>query len=274
MEPIPVLVDTDIGTSLDDTVCLAFLACHPAIDLVGISTVTAYGSFRAAYARKIIDAYGVDCPVVVGAEAALDGSTMQPTVRESLSALPTIGGGDGAGGFLRLFSKSLDAYGDRLVVLSIGPLTNIAALWPWGDAVPPAGSAVHGKPRLVSMAGSIEGGHEWNVALDPAAARFVLDSTTGPFRNTTVVPIEVTRKLTLDAGEAARRLPHHLTAPFGNLSDHPRHPGKVVLNDPLAALILVRPEVCVYRRGTDGRRSWAIDADAAAATEEILRGVV
>jgi inosine-uridine nucleoside N-ribohydrolase len=37
---IKVLLDTDIGSDIDDAVCLAYLLANPACDLLGITTVT------------------------------------------------------------------------------------------------------------------------------------------------------------------------------------------------------------------------------------------
>ena len=34
---LPVLLDTDIGSDIDDAVCLAYLLANPACDLLGIS---------------------------------------------------------------------------------------------------------------------------------------------------------------------------------------------------------------------------------------------
>ncbi len=254
MPGIPVLLDTDIGTSLDDTLCLAYLAGSPGFDLVGVSTVTDRSGHRGEYARSILRHYGVDAPVVAGAERSVSGKTMQPKL---LSGLPTVLSEPPAppgrpGSFAALFTETLSRYGEDLVVLSIGPFTNLSAagLGVLGSRNPSS------RPRLVSMASSLSGEIEWNVFLDPEAAADVLAPGPGapsggasPFRERTIVPIETTRRMTMTAEEAMDRLPRHLTAPFGDLSDHPRHPGEVVLHDPLAAHILLAPEHCTYRPG-------------------------
>jgi len=38
--PIKVLLDTDIGTDIDDAACLAYLLAQPECDLLGITTIT------------------------------------------------------------------------------------------------------------------------------------------------------------------------------------------------------------------------------------------
>jgi purine nucleosidase len=258
---IPVLLDTDIGTSLDDTICLAYLAASPAFEIVGVSTVTDQSGHRGDYARSILRYYDVDAPVVAGAERSVSGKTMQPKILPGLPSAPDSSGrAPGTtrrpGSFEELYTEALSRYGEDLVVLSIGPVTNLSA----------AGLGISGsrnsapRPRLVSMASSLSGEAEWNVFLDPEAAADLLGTPAGPpsaggpsggtlLQERTIVPIETTRRLTMTAEEAMGRLPRYLTAPFGDLSDHPRHPGTVVLHDPLAAHILLEPEHCTYRPG-------------------------
>ncbi len=252
MAAIPVFLDTDIGTSLDDTVCLAYLANSPGFDIVGVSTVTDKSSIRGDYARSILRHYGVEAPIVAGAERSLAGQTMQPKLAPDLPTAPRAS-------FAEVYADALAHYGEELVVLSIGPFTNLSAA---GLGVSGSGSSEPRSeprfrsgplPRLVSMATSIAGEAEWNVLLDPEAAADILSTlpdSPQAFRERTVVPIETTRRLTMTSEEAMDRLPRHLTAPFGDLSHHPRHPGTVVLHDPLAALILLEPGHCSYRVGS------------------------
>lgn len=247
MAAIPLLLDTDIGTSLDDTICLAYLAGSPGFEIVGVSTVTDKGSMRRDYARSILHHYGVDVPVFPGAERSLSGETMQPKLAFGLPSVPAASIPP-PGSFAELYADALSRFGEELVVLSIGPFTNlsVAAL---GAREP---EETRPRPRLVSMASSVSGEAEWNVLLDPEAAADVLSISpagVSGFRERTVVPIETTRRLTMTAEEAADRLPRHLTLPFGDLSRHPRHPGTVVLHDPLAALIILEPKHCTYRFG-------------------------
>ena len=247
--PVPILLDTDIGSSFDDTICLAYILGSEELELVGISTVSGQSHRRARYAGSILRHYGIDVPVVAGVEAALTGELMQP---ETVAGLPLVPRGAIAGSGPRdlqdLYSQSLECYGDRLVILSIGPLTNLAHL-SWSDS---DGNDPQRMPRLVAMGGSVSGEREWNVLLDPEAADGILGSpgaTPGAFSRRTLLPIEITRRLTMTASEAARRIPRHLTEPFGDLSRHPRHPGSVVLHDPLAALAVTQEEHCVFEHG-------------------------
>jgi purine nucleosidase len=254
---IPVLLDTDIGTSLDDTICLAYLAASRAFEVVGVSTVTDKSLRRGDYARSILQHYGVEAPVVPGAERSVSGETMQPKLLPDLPAAPASSGARrdthrAPGSFAELYAAALSRYGEELVVLSIGPFTNLSAAGLGASGVRNPAS----RPRLVSMASSLSGEAEWNVRLDPEAAADILAAraatpgdTPTAFRERILLPIETTRRLTMTAEEAMDRLPRHLTAPFGDLSAHPRHPGEVVLHDPLAAHVLLEPGHCTYRTG-------------------------
>lgn len=262
MAAIPILLDTDIGTSLDDTICLAYLAASGAFEIVGVTTVTDKSSLRADYARSILRHYDVEAPVLPGAERSVSGETMQPRILPGLPGAPASSARDGdrpPGSFTELYAEALSQYREDLVVLSIGPFTNLSAagLGASGWGTPASRDSVPGpRPRLVSMASSLSGEAEWNVYLDPEAAADLLSTPPrtskgafSAFRERTLVPIETTRRLTMTAEEAMDRLPRHLTAPFGDLSNHPRHPGEVVLHDPLAAHILLEPGHCTYRFG-------------------------
>jgi purine nucleosidase len=253
--PVPVIVDTDIGSSFDDTVCLAYILATPELDLVGISTVSGQSETRARYARTILEHYGVDVPVVAGLETALSGDLMQPQTVENLPTGRRNGlSGSGLDDLRALYSNAFEQYGGSLVILSIGPLTNLAHL----DFASLASAGDRTLPRLVSMGGSLSGEREWNVLLDPEAAGMILgspgadpdpDAASRSFSRRTLLPIETTRRLSMPASEAAKRIPRHLTEPFGGIDKHPRHPGTVILHDPLAALSITQDSYCEFREG-------------------------
>ena len=50
---IKVLLDTDIGSDIDDAVCLAYLLAQPACELLGITTVSGQPEQRAQIASAI-----------------------------------------------------------------------------------------------------------------------------------------------------------------------------------------------------------------------------
>lgn len=126
-------VDTDVGTNPDDAIALLLAVAHPAVDLVGVSTVGADAAWRAAVAREVLR-NAPEVPVVAGAAAALE-------------AVPA---------------------GAPDALLAIGPLTNVAALGVAGWR-PPRLVVMGGTLRPVRHRGVVRA-TESNFAADPAAA--------------------------------------------------------------------------------------------------------
>ena len=73
-----ILLDTDIGTDVDDAVCLAYLLSHPDCELLGITTVTGEAEKRASLASVLCQVAGRDIPIYPGAELPLRGEQRQP----------------------------------------------------------------------------------------------------------------------------------------------------------------------------------------------------
>ena len=82
-----VLFDTDIGTDVDDAVCLAYLLSHPGCELLGITTVTGEVEKRASLASVLCKAAGKDIPIYPGADYPMRGEQRQPVAQQS-AALP------------------------------------------------------------------------------------------------------------------------------------------------------------------------------------------
>jgi len=57
-----ILLDTDIGSDIDDAVCLAYLLANPDCELVGITTVTGEGEKRAEMASALCTIANQDVP--------------------------------------------------------------------------------------------------------------------------------------------------------------------------------------------------------------------
>jgi len=55
---IPILLDTDPGSDIDDVLALAYLLRQPRCELVGVTTVTGDVAKRAAIVEVVCRAYG------------------------------------------------------------------------------------------------------------------------------------------------------------------------------------------------------------------------
>src|SRR4051794_8540089 len=78
---VPVLVDTDIGSNVDDALALAYLLRQPRCELLGVTTVTGDVGRRAAVAEILCRSAGRgDVPVHCGAADLLLLGPGQPNV--------------------------------------------------------------------------------------------------------------------------------------------------------------------------------------------------
>jgi inosine-uridine nucleoside N-ribohydrolase len=175
MQRIPVILDTDIGTDIDDTWALALLLKSPEVDLKLAVSTTGDTVYRARLLAKLFEAAGrVDIPVGVG--LPLDDASREVCPQAGwlgdydLARYPGKVHADGVGALIETIMMSPEP----VTLLGIGPLPNIAA-------------ALQREPRIaqrarfVGMHGSLRLGYdgnpqiaaEYNVMLDPAACRAV-----------------------------------------------------------------------------------------------------
>src|SRR5687768_16026114 len=82
-----ILLDTDIGTDVDDAVCLAYLLSHLDCELLGITTVTGEAEKRASLASVLCKAAGRDIPIYPGADNPMQGEQRQ-RIAQQAAALP------------------------------------------------------------------------------------------------------------------------------------------------------------------------------------------
>jgi inosine-uridine nucleoside N-ribohydrolase len=191
-------IDTDVGTNVDDAVALLAAVAHPAVDLVGVSTVGSDPERRAAVAVGLLAAAGVD----LGSVAVCGG------------AEETVAGVSAAGP---------DA------LLAIGPLTNVAAVTAAGVR-PPEVTIMGGALRPVEHRGELRT-VEHNFASDPDAASAVL-----AVPGAVVVPLDATVATRLD-GRLVARLVATAPVLEPMVQAWTAEWGEVVLHDPAALLV-------------------------------------
>jgi purine nucleosidase len=201
-----ILLDTDIGTDVDDALALAFALRHPEIELAAVTTVSGDARRRAQIAAKLIALNGdPQIEVAAGRSEPLGGR-----------GRTFWGGHEGRGLLLEGEDVPIsprDGVGlivDTLLagemeVVTIGPLTNLAAAL---EREPRIAERI---PRLTVMGGFFHpcalGGKpvppsvDYNLNADPQASLAVL-STPIP---TTYVPADVTMRSYL-LEEHVRRL--------------------------------------------------------------------
>ena len=250
----PLLLDTDIGTNIDDALALAYLLREPRCELLGITTVNGDVARRAAIAEVICRAAGrEDVPIHRGAERPLgygpepQGVTQYDAVRDRPHRPDRPAGK--AAEFMRQTVRGRPP--GEVTLLTVGPLTNVALLFALDPEVPAMLN------RVVSMAG-VFFPHarrvETNCRLDPAAAAAVLAWPAGPARPAehTLIGLDVTDGVRLSADEARERFrgrpPLDAVLGIAERAWFPRR-GDVPFHDPLAAMAVFAPGMCDYARG-------------------------
>lgn len=172
-DSIPVLLDTDIGTDIDDAYALAQVVRSPELELLGVTTVSGDAVARARLAAKLLAVAGRgDVPV----HAGISGTTQYLKQCEwaadfTSPALHESGGVE----FLR---QQINARPGEIVLIAVGELTNVAALL---ESEPGIGKKLK---AIALMGGSIRRGYasgskpepEWNIKSNAKAAQVVFSS--------------------------------------------------------------------------------------------------
>lgn len=247
MNKILIILDTDIGSDIDDAVALAYLLKQPRCELLGITTVTGEPEKRAALASAICQAAGRDeVPIHVGTEPPLlvESRQQQAGQYEALSDKwphREFAKENTALNFLRDTIRSRPG---EITLLTVGPLTNIALLFTIDPELPAL------LKELVMMGGrffskSREGFvAEWNILCDPHAAAKVFMS---PVPRLIAVGLDVTTQCVMDADECRQRFTD-AGGPLASVAAMAeiwfRHAAHITFHDPLAAALIFEPSLC------------------------------
>ncbi len=235
---VPILLDTDIGTDIDDAFALALIARSPELELLGVTTVSGDTHARARLAAKLLWEAGLRRVPVVAGEPGRPLPIEQTRWAENFRS-PQLRPGSA----VNFLDATLRRLPGMITIVAIGPLTNIAALL---QKDPPIAKKIS---RIVMMGGSIHHGYgddptpvaEYNIAADPAAAQKVFSSGV----HIVMVPLDVTAMLHLHATDR-NRVFTHLTpvtdalAILYNLWNQ-RTP---TLFDPMAVAMVIDPSLC------------------------------
>lgn len=261
---IPVLLDTDIGSDIDDAVALAYLLAEPRCELIGITTVTGDVDKRAALAEALCRAAGKpEVPVHAGASTVLLDGPGQPDVPqfEAIRHMASLGDPRPRSA-LEFLRETIRSRPGEVTLLSIGPLTNVALLFALDPELPALLKA------WVSMAGSfrIDRPHgEWNSRCDPLA-------TAVAFRHRPPARVHVALDVTLQCRMEVQAVRERFRGPLLELvlrmaESWFRRSDAIVFHDPLAAALVFEPDLCRYERGfvsvdpSNGRTSFAPSSD-------------
>lgn len=182
---IPVFLDTDIGSDVDDVLALLTVLATPELELVGISTVYGETGTRARIARRLLELAGrPDVPVGAGIGTTLL-RRKQPRdwtreLQQHLDAEPRTAVSSEHGVDLMIQAARLHP---GLKVLAIGPLTNVAVAILKDPDLPKrvgqlmvVGGATHFPPVTERGTIFVDYKSEYNLNCDPDAAALVFES--------------------------------------------------------------------------------------------------
>ncbi len=122
---IPVIIDTDIGTDVDDMWALAFALRCPELDIRLITTCTGDVKYRAALVAKLLEVAGrTDIPIGLGLPLDSAPEPQKAWIQDyQLNLYPGVVIEDGVGAICDTINQSENP----MTLIAIGPLPNIAA---------------------------------------------------------------------------------------------------------------------------------------------------
>lgn len=247
-QPVPVILDTDIGDDIDDALALAVALQSPELKVLGVVTVLQRGEARADLTYRILELYKrTDIPVGIGAEQTLLGKVSNDMVKQTdqLPAGYHMPAGKRRNG-ISLMIDTLMNSPQKVTVLAYGPATNVAL-------------ALRAEPRIKDKIERImlmngvffRSGLEYNTFRDPEASQIVYNSGLP----VATVGLDVTMKCKLSLEQLKQmedsklenvRFLRALIGSWQNGS-HEKQP---ILHDPLAVLVTIRPELVEFARGS------------------------
>lgn len=188
--PVALVLDTDIGSDVDDALALAFALKHPDIELRAVTTVADDVVLRAHIAHKLLQIAGRgDIPVAPGV-----GWKTSPSGRRSA------GGHEGRGLIepdeprptFEMDGPSLLLDSDGAEICTIGMQSNVAAAIERDPSFPAR------VPRLDVMGGLFDPDmpttHDHNLVVDPEAS---VRSLNAHWPSVLIVPVDVTMTVPL-----------------------------------------------------------------------------
>lgn len=243
-----ILLDTDIGSDIDDSVCLAYLLANPDCDLLGITTVSGQAVARAQMASALCKVAGKEVPIYPGVEIPMFGEQRQKFAQQAAAlshwkhdeSFPQ-------GETIEFLRKTIRAHPGEITLLTIGPLTNIGLLFASDPELP------HLLKQVVSMCGIFTntipgaGPLEWNALLDPTATAIVYNRPAPIHRS---IGLDVTLQVTMLANEVRQRFQHPRLLPVLDFAEiWFKEQDRITFHDPLAATTIFDKKICDFQHG-------------------------
>ena len=245
-----ILLDTDIGSDIDDALCLAYLLSQPRCDLLGITTVTGEPLKRAMLADALCQSAGrTDIPILSGTADPLlvpqrQTQCPQADVLSSVAHRESFEP-NAAVEFMR---QTIRKYPGEVTLLAIGPLTNIGLLFALDPEIPSLLNQLVLMCGIFDMTSPNAPKCEWNALCDPHAAAIVFNAALPKLVS---IGLDVTLRCTIKADEARKQICENpLMNLVGKMAEVWLQKAEhVVFHDPLAAAVIFEPGICDYKSG-------------------------
>ncbi len=243
-----VILDTDIGSDIDDSVALAYLLMQEKCDLLGVTTVSGQSVERAMMVSALLKVAGrEDIPVFPGAPLPMLTEIKQPCAPQAdrLKNWPHETQFK-MGAYLEFMRSAIRSNPGEVTLLAIGPMTNVGLLFAMDPELPSL------LKRIVLMNGSFEhklpvGYNEWNSLNDPYATAIVYKAASPVHRS---IGLDVTMQVQMDLKEVEARFTHPLLQPVKDFASvWFEHADKMTFHDPLAAATIFDENICGFTRG-------------------------
>lgn len=248
MDKLKLLVDTDIGSDIDDALCLAYLLKQPACEILGITTSSSEPEKRAELVDSICAYAGKSIPIFPGRNMPLVGKQLQVAVHQYdvVSKLPHRSDFP-QNRAIEFMKEMIEQNPGEVVLLPIGPLTNIGALFAAYPHVIPL------VKEISYLGGSFfEDGlsfltAEWNIKNDPVAAKIVFESGV----KMRVAGLDVSLKTKTSCREFLSTQHTGILYPVSLYAEKfLERTNDMYYHDALAAAVLFCDGICQYKTGT------------------------
>lgn len=262
-----IILDTDIGTEVDDAITLAYLLANPNADILGITTVTGEAVERARLASVLCKIAGKDIPIYPGSEKPI----LVPQIELYAPQKVVLSKWDHDKIFpknraVAFMQEMIRKYPGEITLICIAPLTNIGLLFAMDPEMPSL------LKRIVLMCGSptytrydntsetmsameksdfivlgSKGVIENNSLIDPHATKLVYDAAV---KEHITCGLNVTSRLIMKPEEAEKIFQHPLLEPVLDIArEWFKDEERVTFHDPLTAVSLFHEDVCRFERG-------------------------
>ncbi|WP_144558957.1 nucleoside hydrolase [Shouchella miscanthi] len=246
----------DVDTGIDDALGILLAANDRDTELLGITTVNGNVSLQQATTNtlNVLALVGKMCPVVKGAETPL----LRPSHFEK-----SVHGENGLGGALQdvepstlpspgfapdFMIEQARRYPGEVTFVMTGPLTNLALAVKKCPDLPQLLSKVVYMGGAAFTYGNITPAAEYNMYVDPEAARIVLQAG---FTSLTQIGLDVTRQALLTRTHIdslqTSKVKHFVktsTAHYIERYEQRNGVAACALHDPLAVAYAIRPDLC------------------------------